>query len=67
MWRAFDDFGNLQYSFVETVAAMHPFYVMRALGGVVFLLGLLVMVYNIAKTIGQGKAANLAIPAVAAH
>ena len=35
MWRAFDDFGNLQYSFAESVAAMHPYYAMRAMGGAV--------------------------------
>ncbi|MBZ0092378.1 MAG: cytochrome-c oxidase, cbb3-type subunit I, partial [Sulfuricellaceae bacterium] len=64
MWRAFDDFGNLQYSFAESVAAMHPFYVMRAMGGVVFLSGMLVMVYNCFKTIGQGKAAEGSMGAV---
>ena len=37
MWRAYDELGFLQYSFVETVAAMHPFYVIRALGGLLFL------------------------------
>ncbi len=56
MWRAFDDFGNLQYSFVESVAAMHPFYVMRALGGVFFLSGMVLMCYNMFKTIKQGSA-----------
>ncbi len=58
MWRAFDDFGNLQYSFVESVAAMHPYYVMRALGGLFFLSGMLVMCYNIFKTIQQGNTAT---------
>ena len=57
MWRAFDDFGNLQYSFVESVAAMHPYYAMRALGGVFFLSGMLVMCYNMFKTIQQGNTA----------
>ncbi|MBF0611180.1 MAG: cytochrome-c oxidase, cbb3-type subunit I [Magnetococcales bacterium] len=51
MWRAYDQFGNLTYSFAETVAAMHPYYAIRALGGVVFLLGALVMVYNVFMTI----------------
>ena len=55
MWRAFDDFGNLQYSFAESVAAMHPFYVMRAVGGAFFLTGMLVMAYNMTKTIRQGN------------
>lgn len=50
MWRAYDNLGFLQYSFVETVAAMHPFYVIRALGGVLFLLGALIMVYNLWRT-----------------
>ena len=54
MWRAFDDFGNLQYSFVESVAAMHPFYAMRAIGGMFFLTGMCLMAYNVYKTIRQG-------------
>ncbi|MEO5345794.1 MAG: cytochrome-c oxidase, cbb3-type subunit I [Magnetococcus sp. YQC-9] len=52
MWRAYDSFGNLSYSFAESVAVMHPYYLFRAIGGIVFLVGALVMVYNIAKTIG---------------
>jgi cytochrome c oxidase cbb3-type subunit 1 len=50
MWRAFDQLGFLQYSFIETVEAMHPYYVIRALGGTLFLIGSLVMVYNLWKT-----------------
>jgi cytochrome c oxidase cbb3-type subunit 1 len=55
MWRAFDDFGNLQYSFVESVAAMHPFYAMRAIGGMFFLAGMCIMAYNVYMTIRQGS------------
>ncbi len=66
MWRAFDDFGNLQYSFVESVAAMHPYYAMRALGGVFFLSGMLVMCYNMFKTIQQGNTAPSNAAVVAA-
>jgi len=51
MWRAYDQFGFLQYSFVETVAAMHPYYVIRAGGGLLFLIGSLIMVYNVWRTI----------------
>ena len=51
MWRSYDSLGFLEYSFVETVMAMHPFYIIRALGGVLFLGGALIMVYNIWKTI----------------
>jgi len=50
MWRAYDDLGFLQFSFIETVEAMHPFYVIRALGGVFFLTGALIMVYNLWRT-----------------
>src|SRR5690606_3677635 len=51
MWRAYDHLGFLQYSFVETVEAMHPFYVVRALGGVLFLIASLIRVYNVWRTI----------------
>jgi cytochrome c oxidase cbb3-type subunit 1 len=50
MWRAYDDLGFLQYSFVETVAAMHPYYVIRAAGGILFLTAALIMVYNLWRT-----------------
>ncbi len=50
MWRSYDSLGFLQYSFIETVAAMHPYYVIRAFGGVLFLSGALIMVYNLVRT-----------------
>jgi cytochrome c oxidase cbb3-type subunit I len=56
MWRAYDELGFLQYSFVETVQAMHPFYVIRAMGGALFLIGALVMAYNLWRT-ARGDAA----------
>ena len=55
MWRAYDEFGNLTYSFAETVASMHPYYLIRAIGGFIFLLGALVMVYNVYMTIANAK------------
>ncbi len=51
MWRAYDELGFLQYAFIETVEAMHPYYVIRAAGGLLFLIGSLVMVYNLWRTI----------------
>ncbi len=51
MWRAYDQFGFLQYSFVESVSAMHPYYVIRMLGGVMFLTGALIMVFNLVMTV----------------
>jgi len=50
MWRAYDALGFLQYSFAETVEAMHIYYLMRALGGLLFFAGALVMVYNLVRT-----------------
>ena len=51
MWRAYDNLGFLQYSFIETVEAMHPYYVIRATGGVLFIIGALIMTYNLWRTI----------------
>jgi len=62
MWRAINNDGTLTYSFVESVQAMHPFYIVRAGGGLLFLIGMLIMAYNIAKTIAQGKAIQAVIP-----
>jgi len=50
MWRAYDANGFLQYSFIETVEAMHPFYLIRMLGGVLYLSGALIMAFNLWKT-----------------
>ncbi|WP_075214957.1 cytochrome-c oxidase, cbb3-type subunit I [Mongoliimonas terrestris] len=60
MWRAYTELGFLQYSFIETVEAMHPYYLIRALGGVLFLLGGLIMAYNIYMTIRFGEAEEAA-------
>jgi cytochrome c oxidase cbb3-type subunit 1 len=54
MWRAYNDLGFLEYSFVETVEAMHPYYIIRAFGGFLFLLGALLMAYNVYRTIRGG-------------
>jgi len=51
MWREYDANGFLVYSFAETVAAMHPYYVIRAFGGALFLVGALIMVYNLYRTV----------------
>jgi cytochrome c oxidase cbb3-type subunit 1 len=66
MWRAINSDGTLTYSFVESVQAMHPFYIVRASGGLLFLTGMLIMAYNITKTIAQGKAIHAPIPEPAA-
>jgi cytochrome c oxidase cbb3-type subunit 1 len=63
MLRAFDDFGNLAYTFMETVTFMHVPYVVRALGGAFFLSGVIIMAYNIYMTIRQARAEQAAMEA----
>ena len=55
MWRAFDEYGNLAYTFMESVDFMHQPYVVRFIGGVFFLSGILVMVYNFVMTVVTAK------------
>ncbi|MFN3231156.1 MAG: cytochrome-c oxidase, cbb3-type subunit I [Alphaproteobacteria bacterium] len=57
MWRAYDSLGFLEYSFVESVEAMHPMYLIRAGGGLLYLLGAIIMVYNVWQTI-RGRTRN---------
>ena len=59
MWRAYTSLGFLEYSFIETVAAMHPFYVIRALGGALFLIGALIMAFNLWMTVRSESAAEM--------
>lgn len=56
MWRAYNVDGTLTYSFVESVAASHPGYVVRVLGGALFLLGMVIMAYNMWQTARQKEA-----------
>jgi len=68
MWRAYNELGFLSFSFIETVEAMHPFYLIRLLGGVLFLIGALIMAFNLWMTAkGPAEAANplRTIPAAA--
>ncbi len=50
MWRAHDEFGNLAYSFIDTVAVLQPYFTIRAVGGTLYLLGVLIFAYNIFRT-----------------
>ncbi|MBY0296115.1 MAG: cytochrome-c oxidase, cbb3-type subunit I [Methylobacterium sp.] len=61
MWRAYNALGFLEYSFVETVEAMQPYYLVRAVGGVLFLIGALLMAYNLAMTVA-GRTAEREAP-----
>jgi cytochrome c oxidase cbb3-type subunit 1 len=64
MWRAINTDGTLTYSFVESVKATYPFYVIRLLGGVLYLGGMCLMAWNVAKTALNGRPADVAIPAM---
>ncbi len=57
MWRATNPDGSLTYTFIETVAAIRVYDILRALGGAVFLSGALIMFWNVIQTIRQGSAA----------
>jgi cytochrome c oxidase cbb3-type subunit I/II len=55
MWKDFNPDGTLKNNFMQTVEAIMPMYWMRAIGGTLFVIGLLVLCYNIIKTIKQGQ------------
>ena len=55
MWRAYDEYGTLAYTFAESVSAMHPYYVMRAAGGALVVLGAVVMLINVIITIRKSS------------
>jgi cytochrome c oxidase cbb3-type subunit I len=64
MWRAVNPDGSLTYTFVESVKATFPFYVIRLLGGLLYLGGMLVMLWNTVMTARGGQAQDVRIPAI---
>ena len=67
MWRAVNADGTLTYTFVESVKATFPFYLLRLLGGLLYLGGMLVMLWNVFKTVAAGQANTVRIPVAAVH
>ncbi|MBU4609301.1 cytochrome-c oxidase, cbb3-type subunit I [Achromobacter sp. GG226] len=67
MWRAIEPDGTLTYTFVESVAATMPFYVIRLAGGVLYLAGMCVMGWNVWRTVAQARVEQrtFAIPVLA--
>lgn len=57
MWRTYNDSGTLTYSFLDSMIAMHPYYIARAIGGLLFLIGAIVGCYNIWMTIRRPSGA----------
>ena len=61
MWRAYNEFGFLEYAFIETVKAKHIMYMIRVAGGLLYLTGALLMAYNLVRTaLGHGEAGEAA-------
>ncbi len=67
MWRAVNPDGSLVYTFVESVKATYPFYIVRLVGGLFYLSGMLVMAWNVVKTVQIGRPVPTRIPTVLAH
>jgi cytochrome c oxidase cbb3-type subunit I/II len=64
MWKQFTEDGTLKFQFLETVTHIIPLYVVRSIGGLLYLIGALVMIYNLIKTIKAGSfEANEAVEA----
>jgi cytochrome c oxidase cbb3-type subunit I/II len=55
MWDEFTPEGQLQYQFLDTVTHLKPFYGLRAIGGLLFLVGAIMMVVNLYKTAKSGN------------
>ena len=62
MWGATNDDGTLTYSFVESLLRMRPFYLIRFLGGLMFLSGMFIMAFNVFKTIKNSKPVDVLVP-----
>jgi cytochrome c oxidase cbb3-type subunit 1 len=67
MWRAINEDGTLTYTFIESVKSTYPFYWIRLLGGLMYLAGMVLMAWNMVKTIREGKVVEGPIPAAVAH
>jgi cytochrome c oxidase cbb3-type subunit 1 len=66
MWRAVNPDGTLVYTFVESVKASYPFYVVRLLGGLLYLGGMVLMSWNVVMTVRSGQRVAAPVPSVAA-
>jgi cytochrome c oxidase cbb3-type subunit I/II len=55
MWKEFTPEGTLQYQFLQTVTNIRPMYILRGIGGTLYFAGVLLMVYNVWKTVAAGK------------
>jgi len=62
MWRTFNDDGTLTYTFIEVLKQTEPYYMLRLLGGLIFLSGMFFMIYNVYKTWQMAQKDSLDVP-----
>ena len=67
MWRATNPDGTLTYAFIDSIHASRPYFIMRLVGGGIYLTGMLLMAYNMARTMLAGQAYDAPIPDAVAH
>jgi len=67
MWRAVNNDGTLTYAFIDAVKATYPYYFIRFIGGLCYLSGMFLMLYNVLRTVQEGRAVDALVPAIAAH
>lgn len=56
MWKVTNPDGSLKYTFMEGLVKNYPYWQMRTIAGVVFVIGMLFFIYNVLMTIKKGKA-----------
>jgi cytochrome c oxidase cbb3-type subunit 1 len=61
MWRTYNESGTLSYSFVDSLVAMHPYYIARAVGGLMFLVAAAIGAYNVWMTIRSAPESETAL------
>lgn len=64
MWRTFNDDGTLTYTFIEVLKLTEPFYLLRLLGGMIFLSGMFIMAYNLYRTWQTAPSKLQAVPVI---
>jgi cytochrome c oxidase cbb3-type subunit 1 len=65
MWRAVNPDGTLTYAFVESVKATYPYYTVRLVGGLLYFSGMVMMAWNVWKTVAGRSVVEASIPAAA--
>jgi cytochrome c oxidase cbb3-type subunit 1 len=65
MWRQVNADGTLAYTFVESVKASYPYYVIRFVGGGLYLSGMLIMAWNVWMTVAAGRSVTVKVPQLA--